>query len=145
MAKLTNLAIFVGDNERHWGAVERSLSDKGRLPDNIFVLDFTKPRGGTDPAYPVVKQMLTANGFLSQFVNFMTYSHDNPRDAKRSSIILQGVARQILQKTGIRLWWVSIPKSLPTPTVFIGVDVFHAPRVYDPVAKKFVKVIFETP
>ena len=82
--------------------------------------------------------MLTQNGYLSQFVNFITYAHDNPRDEKRSNIILQGVARQIIQKTGVRLWWVAIPRSLPTPTVFIGVDVFHAPRVYDPVAKKRV-------
>jgi aubergine-like protein len=81
---------------------------------------------------------LTKNGFISQFVNFNTYAHDNPRDQKRSDIILQGVARQILQKMGIRLWWVQIPQSLPTPTVMVGVDVFHAPRVYDPVAKKRV-------
>lgn len=103
--------------------------------ENIFVLDFTKPRGSSDPAYPVIKQMLTKNGYLSQFVNFNTYSHDNPRDQKRSSIILQGVARQILHKSGVRLWWVKIPRSLPTPAVFVGVDVFHSPRVYDPVAK----------
>jgi hypothetical protein len=106
--------------------------------ENVFVLDFNKPRGSSDPAYPVVKQMLTKHGFLSQFVNFNTYQHDQPRDQKRSNIILQGVARQILQKTGTRLWWVKIPQSLPTPTVFIGVDVFHAPRVYDPVLKKRV-------
>lgn len=53
-------------------------------------------------------------------------------------MILQGVARQVLQKAGVRLWWVSIPQSLPTPSVFVGVDVFHAPRVYDPKAKKRV-------
>ncbi len=82
--------------------------------------------------------MLTKSGFLSQFVNFNTYSHESPRDPRRSEIILQSVARQILQKSGVRLWWVKIPPSLPTPSVFIGVDVFHAPRVYDPVAKKRV-------
>jgi hypothetical protein len=130
--------VKAGDNAKHWGAVEKCFSQKSALPENVFVLDFTKPRGGSDPAYPVVKQMLTASGFLSQFVNFMTYSHDNPRDEKRSSLILQSVARQILQKTGVRLWWVSIPRSLPTPSVFVGVDVFHAPRVYDPIAKKRV-------
>jgi hypothetical protein len=130
--------VKAGDNERHWGAVEKCFSQKSALPENVFVLDFTKPRGSTDPAYPVVKQMLTASGFLSQFVNFVTYAHDNPRDEKRSNIILQSVARQILQKTGVRLWWVSIPRSLPTPSVFVGVDVFHAPRVYDPIAKKRV-------
>jgi hypothetical protein len=130
--------VKAGDNERHWGAVEKCFSQKSAIPENCFVLDFTKPRGGKDPAYPVIKQMLTASGFLSQFVNFMTYDHDNPSDEKRSNIILQGVARQILQKTGVRLWWVSIPRSLPTPSVFVGVDVFHAPRVYDPVAKKRV-------
>lgn len=104
----------------------------------MFVIDFNKPRGATDSAYPVIKQMLTKNGFLSQFVNFNTYDHANPRDQRRSDIILAGVARQILQKTGFRLWWVKIPQSLPTPTVFIGVDVFHAPRVYDPREKKRV-------
>lgn len=53
-------------------------------------------------------------------------------------MILQGVSRQIVQKAGVRLWWVKIPPSLPTPTVFVGVDVFHAPRVYDPKANKRV-------
>ncbi|KAL3902739.1 MAG: hypothetical protein SGILL_010715 [Bacillariaceae sp.] len=130
--------ISAGDRERHWGAVEQCFSDRSLDPENVFVLDFNKPRGSTDPAYPVIKQILTRNGFISQFVNFNTYAHDNPRDQKRSDIILQGVARQILQKMGVRLWWVQIPQSLPTPTVMVGVDVFHAPRVYDPVAKKRV-------
>jgi hypothetical protein len=67
-----------------------------------------------------------------------TYSHDQPRDEKRSSIILQGVARQILQKAGVRLWWVSLPKEIPLPAVFVGVDVFHAPRVYDQIQKQRV-------
>jgi hypothetical protein len=49
---------------------------------------------------------------------------------------LQGVARQILQKAGVRLWWVSLPKGIPLPAVFVGVDVFHAPRVYDPKQKQ---------
>jgi Piwi domain len=43
-------------------------------------------------------------------------------------MILQGVARQILQKSGARLWWVEIPKTLPLPAVFVGIDVFHAPK-----------------
>jgi len=130
--------ISAGDKERHWGVVERCFSDPKLNPQNVFVIDFNKPRGATDSAYPVIKQMLTKNGFLSQFVNFNTYDHGVPREQKRSDIILAGVARQILQKMGFRLWWVKIPRSLPTPTVFIGVDVFHAPRVYDPKAKKRV-------
>jgi hypothetical protein len=152
----------VGDNGRHWGEVEKYFSQK--MPSNIFVLDFVKPlHGSLDPAYPVIKQMLTAKGYLSQFVNFKTYAHDNPRDERRSQIILQGVARQCLQKAGVsqfelsivgclldkiaanmfcssyrqvRLWWVSIPKSLPLPAVFVGVDVFHAPMVYDQKTKQ---------
>jgi len=130
--------VKAGDREKHWGAVEKCFADKSLVPENLFVLDFNKPKGSTDPAYPVIKQLLTKNGFLSQFVNFNTCDHDNPRDQRRSNLVLQGVARQILHKTGIRLWWVHIPQSLPTPTVFIGVDVFHAPRVYDPVQKKRV-------
>lgn len=84
--------------------------------------------------------MLTRNGYLSQFVNFKTCAHDSQRDndKKRSPMILQAVARQILQKAGVRLWWINVPQSVPTPSVFIGVDVFHAPRVYDPVEKKRV-------
>jgi hypothetical protein len=132
------LSVIPGDKERHWGAVEKVFSNPSNKFENIFVLDFVKPRGAMDPAYPVVKQMLTSNGYVSQFVNFNTYAHDNPRDERRSKIILQGCARQILQKVGVRLWWVNIPRSLPTPTVFVGVDVFHAPRVYDPIAKKRV-------
>ena len=132
------LMIRAGEREKHWEAVEQYLSTSSHNHENVFVLDFNKPRGASDPAYPVVKQLLTKHGFLSQFVNFNTYQHDQPRDEKRSNIILQGVARQILHKTGTRLWWVKIPQSLPTPTVFIGVDVFHAPRVYDPKLKKRV-------
>jgi len=130
--------LSAGDKEEHWGAVEKCFSDRSLNPENVFVIDFNKPKGATDSAYPVIKQMLTKNGFLSQFVNFNTYDHSNPRDQRRSDIILAGVARQILQKTGFRLWWVKIPQSLPTPTVFIGVDVFHAPRVYDPKQNKRV-------
>jgi hypothetical protein len=32
----------------------------------------------------------------------------------------------------VRIWWVNIPKSVPLPAVFVGVDVFHAPRKFDP-------------
>jgi len=59
-------------------------------------------------------------------------------DLKRSNIILQGVARQVLQKCGVRLWWVQLPKTVPLPAVFVGVDVFHAPRVYDPKTRQRV-------
>ncbi|KAG7355808.1 Piwi domain containing protein [Nitzschia inconspicua] len=128
--------ISTGDRERHWGAVEKCFADPSLNPENIFVLDFNKPRGSTDFAYPVIKQLLTRGGFLSQFINFNTYAHDSPRDQRRSEIILQGVARQILQKSGVRLWWVQIPQSIPTPTMIVGVDIFHAPHVYDPIAKK---------
>lgn len=38
--------------------------------------------------------------------------------------------------TQVRLWWSQLPKELPLPAVMIGVDVFHAPIVYDPKAKK---------
>ena len=127
-----------GDREKHWGAVERCFAGSKELPENVFVLDFTKPKGSADPAYPVVKQMLTKSGYLSQFLNFNTCTHDHPSNERRSTLILQAVARQIIQKTGTRLWWINIPKSLPTPSVFVGVDVFHAPRVYDPIAKKRV-------
>merc|ERR1712025_766878 len=44
--------------------------------------------------------------------------------------ILQGVARQVLSKCGVRVWWVNLPREIPVPTVFVGVDVFHAPRKY---------------
>eukprot|EP00934_Nitzschia_sp_Nitz4_P001230 Nitzschia sp. Nitz4//scaffold129_size63868//31071//34237//NITZ4_006199-RA/size63868-augustus-gene-0.56-mRNA-1//-1//CDS//3329534905//1230//frame0 len=129
--------VEAGDNEQHWGAVERCLSNPKFRRENVFVVDFCKPaRGSSDTAYPVIKKLLTQNGYLSQFVNFKTYAHDNPRDFRKSDMILQGVARQIVQKTGTRLWWVKIPPSVPTPSVFVGVDVFHAPRVYDPKTKK---------
>jgi len=129
--------ISAGDNERHWGPIERHLGGK-QSHENVFVLDFNKPaQGNTDVAYSVIKQMLTSNGYVSQFVNYRTHDHSRG-DEKRSMIILQGVARQIVQKMGIRLWWVNVPRSLPTPCVFVGVDVFHAPRVYDPKQKKKV-------
>ena len=75
------------------------------VPQNRFVLDLSRPPRGqsSDPAYSVVKSMLGQGGYVSQFVNFATYDHGNPRDLKRSSIILSGVARQILSKCGVRI------------------------------------------
>eukprot|EP00957_Ditylum_brightwellii_P179186 13651133-Ditylum_brightwellii.AAC.1 len=129
--------VEAGDMERHWGAVERYFGGT-KLPSNIFVVDLSKPakRAASDPAYSVVKQMLGKAGHLSQFVNFNTYDHGNPRDMRKSTTILHGCARQILSKCGVRVWWVNVPRSLPTPAVFVGVDVFHAPRKYDPKEKK---------
>ena len=92
--------VKVGDNDQHYGEIEKFFSSK--VASNVFVLDFAKPRGSLDPAYPVVKYILTKSGYLSQFVNFKTFAHDAPgRDAKRSDIILNGVSRQILQKAGV--------------------------------------------
>lgn len=97
-------SIATGDGPSHWGAVEKYFGS-GKVPQNLFVLDFVKPqRTALDPAYPVIKQMLAVSGFLSQFVNFKTCAHENlrdDRDAKKSNMILQGVARQILQKAGV--------------------------------------------
>jgi hypothetical protein len=87
--------------EHHFGAVEKFFS--GKQPDNIFVLDFTNPtRGATDQAYPVIKLALGKGGYLSQFVNWKTCSHDDVSNEKKSTPILQGVSRQIIQKTGVR-------------------------------------------
>eukprot|EP00978_Attheya_sp_CCMP212_P002166 scaffold4463_cov51-Attheya_sp.AAC.9 len=132
--------VKAGDNERHWGAV-RTYFDGSKMPANVFVIDLTKParRAALDPAYSVVKQMLGNSGFLSQFVNFNTCDHSYLRDdraEKKSNTILSGVARQVLSKCGVRVWWVNIPRTLPLPAVFVGVDVFHAPRKYDPVTKQ---------
>lgn len=155
--------VPAGDNERHWGAVEKYFGGS-RLPSNVFVVDFSRPRNraASDPAYGVVKQMLGTSGYLSQFVNLNTYNHADPRDMRKSEMIFQSVARQVsmnlvsthsrnilflilvtfplgeqvLSKCGFRVWWVSIPRSVPLPAVFVGVDVFHAPRVYDPKTKK---------
>ena len=99
----------------------------------LLVLDLARPPRGqsSDPAYGVVKCYLGKGGYLSQFVNFQTYDHGDPRDERRSNLILSSVARQILSKCGVRVWWVTIPKSLPLPAVFVGVDVFHAPRKFN--------------
>lgn len=123
--------VEAGDEKYHWGAVERHFS--GRQPRNVFVLDLAKPprRQALDSAYSIVKHILTQNGYLSQFINFNTYDHGNPRDQRKSNTILQGVARQILSKCGVRVWWVNVPREIPMPAVFVGVDVFHAPRKYN--------------
>jgi aubergine-like protein len=99
------------------------------------VLDFVQPsRGALDAAYPVVKFTLAKGGYLSQFVNFKKFNHDargQRFDAHKSGQILQGVARQILQKCGVRLWWANITPELPLPAMFVGIDVFHAPMKYN--------------
>jgi len=96
--------VPTGDGQAHWGAVEKYFGS-GKVPANLFVLDFVKPaHTALDPAYPVVKQMLTKSGMLSQFVNFKTCAHDmvhDDRGMKKSTMILSGVARQILQKAGV--------------------------------------------
>jgi hypothetical protein len=123
--------IEAGDNDHHWGPVERHFYQERE--ENIFVLDFTKPskRHGGDPAYSVVKQLLTDKGYLSQFLNFNTCDHTNRNNDRKSNTVLQGVARQVLSKCGVRVWWVNIPRSIPLPAIFVGVDVFHAPRKYN--------------
>lgn len=121
------------DDRHHWGSVEKNMS--GNVPNNVFVLDFTKPRN-TDSAYSVIKHMLAQTGYLSQFVNFKNYDHARNMNERKSFTILQGVARQILSKCGVRVWWVQIPRSIPVPCVMVGIDVYHAPRKYDPVQKK---------
>jgi len=128
--------VEAGDMNQHWGAIERYFGGT-KLPDNVFVLDLARPPRGqsNDPAYGAVKCFLAKGGFLSQFVNFQTHDHGRSRDArdeKKSTTILSGVARQILSKCGVRVWWVTIPKEVPLPAVFVGVDVFHAPRKFDP-------------
>jgi hypothetical protein len=120
--------LDAGTNDReHQAAVAKYFS--GKLPSNIFVLDFVKPRTSQDLAYPVVKQALSKSGHLSQFVNFKTANHGQC-DEKKSKTILHGVARQILQKTGVRLWYVKIPPELPLPCFFVGVDIFHSPKLF---------------
>lgn len=123
--------VEAGDNDQHWGAVERHFSQS--QPDNVFVIDLAKPprRQAMDTAYSVVKHILTKSGYLSQFVNFNTCDHGDPSKDRKSNTIIQGVARQVLSKCGVRVWWVNLPKEIPLPTVFVGVDVFHAPRKYD--------------
>jgi hypothetical protein len=49
-------------DQAHWGNVERELSPTSNVPNNVFVLNFIKPRGQVDPAYPVVKKILGAGG-----------------------------------------------------------------------------------
>lgn len=120
-----NTPVFVsaGDGGQHSGAIERHFS--GNMPPNAFVLNFLKPAGKTDPEYSMAKMLLARGGYLSQFVNFQTYNHGQPRDDRKSTIILQGVARQVLQKAGVQLWWVKIPRSLQLPAIFVGADVFQ--------------------
>ena len=131
--------VKAGDMSEHWGEVERYFKN-ARLPPNIFVVDFSKPprRSASDPAYSTIKQMLSESGYLSQFINFNTHNHGYTRDFRKSNTILQGCARQVLSKCGVRIWWVNIPPSLPLPAVFVGVDVFHAPRRFDPKEKRRV-------
>ena len=125
-------SIEAGDLQHHWEAVEQFFRSERNFPPNIFVIDFNQPPRGsdTDPAYPVIKEFLSRYGYLSQFLNFNCNSHSD--QDRRSNLILGAVGRQILNKCGARIWWVDIPRSIPLPAVFVGVDVFHAPRRYDP-------------
>jgi len=119
-----------GTVNEHWKSVDTFMRNT-KTANNIFVIDLTKPSDSNlDPAYPVVNSILSKSGIVSQFINFKTCDH-NGYDVKKSNQILFGVCRQILAKCGVRIWWVSIPPEVPLPAVFIGVDVFHAPRKFD--------------
>lgn len=112
--------IETNTNEQHFGAVEKFFA--GKAPDNVFVLDFTNPsRGSTDMAYPVIKHTLGKGGYLSQFVNWKTCSHDDSSQERRSSPILQGVARQIIQKSGVS--WLRAFQDLHLSLCFSGVSL----------------------
>lgn len=140
LSDLPYASIEAGDLQHHWEAVEQYFRSDRKLPPNIFVVDFNQPlrRSDTDPAYPVIKEFLARYGFLSQFVNFNCSSHTD--QDRRSNLILGAVGRQILNKCGARIWWVDIPRSIPLPAVIVGVDVFHAPRRFDPrLGKYFAK------
>ena len=128
------VAIEAGDIQYHWESVEQYFKfNQHRLPPNIFVLDFTKPpnRATVDQAYKVVKQMLGRAGYLSQFVNFNSADHTDSRQIRKSNSILNGVSRQILNKCGLRIWWIDLPKTIPLPAIFVGADVFHSARKFD--------------
>ena len=36
----------------------------------------------------------------------------------------------------IRIWWTDIPPGLPMPAMLVGIDVYHAPMMYDPKTKQ---------
>jgi hypothetical protein len=61
---VSNSSVVAGDYQNHYGAVEKYFS--GKVPDNVFVLDFAKPKGALDTAYPMVKQILGKHGYVSQ-------------------------------------------------------------------------------
>jgi hypothetical protein len=133
-------SIEAGDLQHHWEAIEQYFHSERNLPHNVFLIDFNQPlrRSNTDPAYPVIKEFLSRHGYLSQFVNFNCNSHTD--QDRRSQLILGAIGRQILNKCGARIWWVDVPRSIPLPAVLVGVDVFHAPRRYDPrLGKYFAK------
>mmetsp|Transcript_31901 Transcript_31901/g.45362 ORF Transcript_31901/g.45362 Transcript_31901/m.45362 type:complete len:261 (+) Transcript_31901:1655-2437(+) len=94
--------------------------------------------GDRDLDYPTVKGILGQGGYLSQFVNFKKCPHHNPRndkDKKQSHTIICRVGAQIINKCGILSWFVQIPPTIPLPAMFVGIDVFHAPRTYNPATK----------
>jgi Piwi domain len=119
-----------GEREPHLNAVADFLreEEKNKVNLNLFILDFCKPlkKAKTDPAYHPVKQVLMKGGYVSQFVNYNSANHFRAGD-KTSGVVLVSVARQILCKAGVRLYWSHIPPELPTPVMFVGIDITHAP------------------
>lgn len=128
-----------GDGDPHVHAVREFLrSNQDKL--NLFIIDFCKPPRGakTDPAYHPVKRVLMEGGFVSQFVNYNSANHFD-RSNKTSGVILVSVARQILCKAGVRLYWSHIPPELPTPVMFVGIDITHAPFEFNQTSQRRVR------
>ena len=97
---------------------------------SFSVLDMVKTKKNGDKAYPVVKQALCRAGHISQFLNFDTHKYSDLCDRK-TDLLLGMIAKQILQKAGVAMWWVTVPRSVPMPCVLVGADVFHSPPFYD--------------
>jgi Piwi domain len=120
----------LGEPEQHLKAVVDYLDSLKNDGDNLdlFILDFCRPLNNakTDPAYHPVKKALMEGGYVSQFVNYNTHDHFGFGD-RMSGVILMNVARQILCKAGVLLYWSHIPPELPTPVMFVGIDITHAP------------------
>ena len=67
---------------------------------------------------------------LMQFINFRNNDlHRNSRGGKNLSV-LTNINKQILAKLGQMIWRAQLPNELPLPALFIGIDVYHAPKTY---------------
>jgi len=120
-----------GDVNKHIDVVKNFIERSNHK--DYFLIDCHYPRMRNcteETEYKEVKHILGQHGISSQFINLRNNDlHRNSRGGKNLSV-LTNINKQILAKCGQMIWHAELPPELPLPAMFVGIDLYHAPKTY---------------